>query len=94
MAHRLRRGLPGRCTRNVRLRDLEHVTEVLAAAGWAPPRFEELDVDLDIAAGRGLEEAVVPAQPAGTGRLRGAMWLISRRAGLSEHSSKQFFCRA
>src|SRR5215472_16517283 len=39
--------------------DLEHVTEVLTAAGWATPRFEKLDMDLDIAAGRGLEEAVV-----------------------------------
>jgi len=39
--------------------DPEHVTEVLTAAGWAPPRFEKLDLDLDIAAGRGLEEAVV-----------------------------------
>ena len=39
--------------------DPAHVTEVLIAAGWAPPRFEKLDVNLDIAAGRGLEEAVV-----------------------------------
>jgi hypothetical protein len=27
-------------------------------AGWVPPRLDKLDVDLDIAAGRGLEEAV------------------------------------
>jgi len=39
--------------------DPEHVAEVITAAGWAPPRFEKLDMDLDIAAGRGLEEAVV-----------------------------------
>jgi hypothetical protein len=39
--------------------DPEHVTEVLTAAGWAPPRFEKLDMDLDIAADHGLEEAVV-----------------------------------
>ena len=39
--------------------DPDHVTEVLAAAGWVRPRFEKLDVNLDIAAGRGLEEAVV-----------------------------------
>jgi SAM-dependent methyltransferase len=38
--------------------DPEHVSEVLTAAGWAPPHFERLDIDLDIAAGRGLEEAV------------------------------------
>jgi hypothetical protein len=24
--------------------DPEHVTEVLIAAGWAPPRFEKLDI--------------------------------------------------
>jgi hypothetical protein len=35
------------------------VIEVVTAAGWAPPGFEKLDMDLDIAAGRGLEEAVV-----------------------------------
>jgi len=43
----------------------EHVTEVLTAAGWAPPRFEKLDLDLDIAAGRGLEEAVVQSTEIG-----------------------------
>jgi len=45
--------------------DPEHVTEVLTAAGWAPPRFEKLDMDLDIAAGRGLEEAVVQSTQIG-----------------------------
>jgi len=45
--------------------DPEHVTEVLSAAGWAPPRFEKLDMDLDIAAGRGLEEAVVQSTEIG-----------------------------
>lgn len=35
-----------------------HVSEVLTTAGWAPPHFEMLDMDLDIAAGHGLEEAV------------------------------------
>jgi SAM-dependent methyltransferase len=38
--------------------DPERVSEVLTAAGWAVPRIEKLDLDLDIAAGRGLEEAV------------------------------------
>jgi SAM-dependent methyltransferase len=38
--------------------DPERVAEVLTAAGWAAPRLEKLDLDLDIAAGRGLEEAV------------------------------------
>jgi len=45
--------------------DPEHVTEVLIAAGWAPPHFEKLDMDLDIAAGRGLEEAVVQSTQIG-----------------------------
>jgi SAM-dependent methyltransferase len=42
-----------------------HVTEVLTTAGWTPPRFEKLDMDLDIAAGRGLEEAVVQSTQIG-----------------------------
>ncbi len=47
------------------LADPGHVAEVLAAAGWAAPRFEKLDVDLDIAAGRGLEEAVIQSMQIG-----------------------------
>ena len=61
--------------------DRDHVTEVLTAAGWAAPRFGKLDMGLDIAAGRGLAEAVAQstqigavnklvAQPAGRGRPR------------------------
>lgn len=42
-----------------------HVTDVLTAAGWSPPRFEKLDMDLDIAAGRGLDEAVVQSTEIG-----------------------------
>jgi len=60
--------------------DRDHVTEVLTAAGWAPPRFEKLDMDLDIAArpgARGGCGSVNPnrrreqlaAQPASRGRL-------------------------
>jgi SAM-dependent methyltransferase len=45
--------------------DPEHVTEVLAAAGWTSPRFEKLDMDFDIAAGRGLEEAVTQSTEIG-----------------------------
>ncbi len=45
--------------------DPDHVTEVLTAAGWTPPHFEKLDIDLDIAAGRGLEEAVVQSTEIG-----------------------------
>lgn len=43
----------------------DHVTEVLTATAWAPPRFETLDLDLDIAAGRGLEEAVIQSTQIG-----------------------------
>jgi SAM-dependent methyltransferase len=39
--------------------DPRRVAQVLTAAGWTAPRMEKLDLDLDIAAGRGLEEAVV-----------------------------------
>jgi SAM-dependent methyltransferase len=45
--------------------DPEHVTEVLTAAGWMPPHFEKIDMELDIAAGRGLEEAVVQSTEIG-----------------------------
>jgi len=45
--------------------DPGHVTEVLAATGWMAPRFEKLDMDFDIAAGRGLEEAVVQSTEIG-----------------------------
>ena len=45
--------------------DPERVSDVLTAAGWTPPRFEKLDLDLDIAAGRGLEEAVAQSTQIG-----------------------------
>jgi len=38
--------------------DPERVARILTAAGWAAPRFQKLDVELDIAAGRGLDAAV------------------------------------
>ena len=47
------------------LADPQWITEVLTAAGWAAPRLEKLDLDLDIAAGRGLEEAVVQSTQIG-----------------------------
>jgi SAM-dependent methyltransferase len=46
--------------------DPEYVTQVLTDAGWAPPQFEKLDLDLDIAAGHGLEEAVVQSTQIGS----------------------------
>lgn len=45
--------------------DPQRVSEVLTASGWSPPRFERLDIDLDIAAGRGLEEALVQSTQIG-----------------------------
>lgn len=45
--------------------DPDHVTRVLTQAGWAAPRFEKLNVDLDIAAGRGIEEAVIQSTQIG-----------------------------
>lgn len=45
--------------------DPRRVSEILTAAGWAPPRLDKLDLDLDIAAGRGLEEAVVQSTQIG-----------------------------
>jgi SAM-dependent methyltransferase len=36
----------------------EYVTQILTAAGWSTPRFDKFDCNLDIAAGRGLDEAV------------------------------------
>lgn len=38
--------------------DPQRVSRILTAAGWAPPRLDKLDLALDIAAGRGLDEAV------------------------------------
>jgi len=40
------------------LADPARVTRVLTDAGWAPPRLDKLDMMMDIAAGRGLDEAV------------------------------------
>jgi SAM-dependent methyltransferase len=45
--------------------DPERVREVLTAAGWATPQFETLDCALDIAAGHGLEEAIVQSTQIG-----------------------------
>lgn len=45
--------------------DPQRIADVLTAAGWAPPTCERLDCNLDIAAGRGLEEAVVQSTQIG-----------------------------
>jgi len=56
--------------------DPERVSQVLTAGGWTPPQLERLDVDLDIAAGRGLDEAV--AQSSQIGAINS--WLRSQPA--------------
>jgi SAM-dependent methyltransferase len=43
----------------------DYVAGVLTSAGWEAPRFEKLDLDLDIAAGQGLEEAVAQSTQIG-----------------------------
>lgn len=45
--------------------DPQRVSKILTAAGWAPPRLEKLDRDLDIAAGRGLEQAMAQSTQIG-----------------------------
>jgi SAM-dependent methyltransferase len=45
--------------------DPAYVTKILTAAGWAAPRAGKLDVDLDIAAGHGLDEAVAQSTQIG-----------------------------
>ena len=73
--------------------DPQRVFQVLTAAGWAPPRLDRLDLDLDIAAGRGLEEAVVQSTQIGavSSWLRGqpaevvAAALASIREALTAH---------
>ena len=45
--------------------DPERVTRILCESGWAPPQFEQCEFQLDIAAGRGLEEAVVQSTQIG-----------------------------
>jgi hypothetical protein len=45
--------------------DPRRVSQVLTAAGWTSPRLDKLNLDLDIAAGRGLEQAVVQSTQIG-----------------------------
>ena len=45
--------------------DPKRVSEIFTASGWATPRLEQLDANLDIAAGRGLEEAVIQSTQIG-----------------------------
>jgi SAM-dependent methyltransferase len=45
--------------------DPERVSRILTEAGWAHPQFTRLDCNLDIAAGHGLDEAVVQSTKIG-----------------------------
>jgi len=73
--------------------DPDRMSHVLTEAGWAEPHIERLDVVLDIAAGKGLEEAVLQSTQIGAVN----SWLrdqpadiidaavLSLRKALSEH---------
>lgn len=41
------------------LADPARVAQVVTDAGWAPPTIDPLELELDVAAGRGLDEAIV-----------------------------------
>jgi len=45
--------------------DPEHLSSVLRSAGWARPQLEKLEVELDIAAGGGIEAAVMQSTQIG-----------------------------
>jgi len=45
--------------------DPARISQVLTEAGWTPPGIDALDRDLDIAAGRGLDEAVAQSTQIG-----------------------------
>jgi SAM-dependent methyltransferase len=45
--------------------DPNRVTQILTDAGWTAPQFEPLDCSLDIAAGHGLDEAVIQSTKIG-----------------------------
>jgi hypothetical protein len=62
----------------------QRVSEVLTGAGWAAPRLDKLDLDLDIAAGRGLEEALVQSTQIGAVN----SWLRNRRRKSSQPPSR------
>ena len=73
--------------------DPQHVSRLLAAAGWAAARLDKLDLDLDIAAGRGLDAAVEQSVEIGavSSALRdqpadaAAAAIVSVREALSAH---------
>jgi hypothetical protein len=45
--------------------DPARIARVLTGAGWTPPRIDPLDIDLDIAAGQGLDAAVAQSTEIG-----------------------------
>lgn len=64
--------------------DPDYVCDILTAAGWSRPRFQKLDVDLDIAAGKGLEEAVIQSTQIGAVN----SWLRSQTAEVISASTQ------
>jgi hypothetical protein len=45
--------------------DPQRVSAILIEAGWASPRFDKFEFAVDVAAGRGLEEAVIQSTQIG-----------------------------
>jgi SAM-dependent methyltransferase len=74
--------------------DPARVTEILTASGWSTPAIEKLDLHLDIAAGRGVEEAILQSTQIGavSSWLRGqpqetfAAAVASLREALATHA--------
>ena len=64
--------------------DPERLTRILTAAGWTSPRIEGLDADIDIAAGRGLDEAVVQSTQIGAVN----SWLRNQPADIVSAATK------
>ena len=56
--------------------DPERVSQALTAAGWAPPRLDKLDCELDIAAVASIRAALAAYVDGACVRLPAAMWLV------------------
>lgn len=69
--------------------DPEFLTDVLKSAGWTAPTIERLDVELDIAAGQGLDAAVVQTTQIGAVNswLRGQPDAVTSAAVASIHEA-------
>ena len=76
------------CARTFAFADPECIAEVLTSAGWAPPRNDSPDLDLDIAAG--------PRAGGGCGSVdpnRRRQWLAARPTGGGRYSRHRVYSR-